>query len=62
MTVVSDLESGRILHAVEGKSKDAIKPFLKKLARKAYKLESVAMDMSGSYYSAVNVINLSIKT
>ncbi len=54
MTVVSDLKSGRILHAVEGKSKDAIKPFLKKLARKAYKLEAVAMDMSGSYYSAVS--------
>lgn len=53
MTVFTDLESGRILHAVEGKSKEDIAPFLEKLSRQAKKLRAVAMDMSGSYFSAV---------
>jgi len=53
MTIFIDLQSGRIVHAVEGRSKDDIKPFLKKLARKAKKLKAVAMDMSRSYSGAV---------
>ena len=53
MTVVTDLPSGRVLHAVEGKSKEDIRPFLKTLARRAGKLEAVAMDMSSAYFSAV---------
>ena len=53
MTVVTDLRTGRILHAVEGKSKEDILPFLRKLARKARQLEGIAMDMSSAYYYAV---------
>lgn len=53
MTIFIDLASGRILHAVEGRSKDDIEPFLKTLAKKAKKLQAVAMDMSRSYSSAV---------
>jgi len=53
MTVVTDLETGRILHAVEGKGKEDIRPFLEGLARKAKNLEAVAMDMSSGYFSAV---------
>lgn len=53
MTIFIDLATGRILHAVEGRSKDDIEPFLKTLARKAKKLKAVAMDMSRSYSSAV---------
>lgn len=53
MTVFTDLETGRILHAVEGRSKEDIQPFLEKLARKAKKLEAVSMDMSSSYFWAV---------
>jgi len=53
MTVVTDLETGRILHAVEGKGKEDIRPFLETLSRKAKRLEAVAMDMSSSYYFAV---------
>ncbi len=53
MTIVTDLHSGRILHAVEGKGKEDIRPFLEKLSRKAKSLEAVAMDMSSSYFSAV---------
>ena len=53
MTIFTDIETGRILHAVEGKAKENIRPFLEKLSRKAKKLKAVAMDMSGSYFSAV---------
>ena len=38
MTVVADLPTGRILHAIEGKGKEDIHPFLEKLAKKAKKL------------------------
>jgi transposase len=53
MTIVTDLESGRILHAVEGKGKEDIRPFLQRLSRKAKNLEAVAMDMSSAYFSSV---------
>jgi transposase len=56
MTVFTDLQSGRILHAVEGKGKGDITPFLGKLARKGRKLEAVAMDMSSAYYSVVREV------
>jgi transposase len=56
MTVVTDLRTGRILHAVEGKGKEDIRPFLEKLARKAKRLEAVAMDMSSAYFSAFREI------
>ena len=54
MTIFVDLSTGRILHVVEGKSKEAILPFLRKLAKKAKKLKAVAMDMSRSYFWAVH--------
>lgn len=53
MTVVTELDTGRILHAVEGKGKEDIQPFLETLARKAKGLKAVAMDMSSAYFSAV---------
>lgn len=53
MTIFIDLSSGRIIHAVEGKSKAAILPFLKTLSRKARKLKAIAMDMSNAYFWAV---------
>jgi transposase len=53
MSVVTDLHTGRVLHAVEGKGKEDILPFLKSLARRGKKLEAVAMDMSSSYFWAV---------
>jgi len=53
MTVVTDLRTGRVLHAVEGKGKEDIRPFLTTLAKRARKLEAVAMDMSSAYFSAV---------
>jgi transposase len=56
MTVFVDLESGQIIHAVEGRDKKSITPFLRKLARKAASLQAVAMDMSGAYASAVKEV------
>jgi transposase len=53
MTVVTELHTGRVLHAVEGKGKEDIQPFLETLARKAKRLKAVAMDMSSAYFSAV---------
>lgn len=53
MTVVINLETGEIIYAVEGRDKKTILPFLRRLSRKAMNLEAVAMDMSGSYESAV---------
>ena len=53
MTTVTDLSGGRILYAAEGKGKEGILPFLKKLARKGKRLLAVAMDMSIAYFSAV---------
>ena len=53
MTIFTDLETGRILHAVEGRSKDDIRPFIEKLSKKAKKLKAIAMDMSRSYCFAV---------
>lgn len=53
MTIFVNIEDGRILHAVEGRSKEKIQPFIEKLSKKAKKLTAIAMDMSGSYYSAI---------
>ena len=53
MSIFVDLETGRILHAVEGKSGKAIEPFLKVLKRRAPQLKAIAMDMSTGFISAV---------
>ena len=53
MTVFTDLVSGRIVHSVEGRSKEALAPFLKVLRKKATNLKAIAMDMNGSYFASV---------
>ena len=53
MTIFTDVKTGRIIHAVEGRDIAAVTPFLKRLYRKAFKLKAIAMDMSHSFYSAV---------
>jgi len=53
MTVFTDIKTGRIIYAVEGRSVEDIKPFLKKLSRKARQLKAIAMDLSPSYISAI---------
>lgn len=53
MTIFVDIRTGRILHAVEGRSKHDVTPFLRELAAKAKNLKAIAMDMSGPFASAV---------
>jgi len=53
MTIVIDLQSGRVLHAAEGKGGASIDAFLKTLRRRAPNLQAVAMDLSDAYISAV---------
>jgi transposase len=53
MTVVLDLESGRVLWVAEGKGKAALEGFWPKLAASKAKIEAVACDMSAAYWSAV---------
>ena len=54
MTIFINLETAQIIYAVEGRSREVIIPFLKKLAKKGVNLRAVAMDMSGPYKSAVS--------
>lgn len=52
MTIFIDLQTGRVLHAVEGTAKEDLAPFLKKLAKRAKQLKAVSMDMSVSFSAA----------
>jgi transposase len=52
MTIVSDIETGRIIYAVEGRSSADISPFLKRLRKKARHLKAIAIDMSNAYIKA----------
>lgn len=53
MTIFINLQSGEIIHAVEGKSMDSVAPFLLKLKEEALQLKAVAIDMNAAYASAV---------
>lgn len=53
MTIVIDIETGRILHASRGKDINAVSGFLEKLSKKAKDLKAVAIDMSPAYFGAV---------
>lgn len=53
LTIVLDLETGRIVHVGHGKGGDALKDFWKRLRRCGAKIEAVATDMSPAYIDAV---------
>lgn len=54
LTVVMDLDSGRVLFVGDGKGADALTPFWKRVWRcKQCKIHSVAIDMSPAYIGAV---------
>ena len=53
MTIFINLETGEIIHAVEGKSMKSVTPFLLELKEKAKQLKAMAMDMNAAYASAV---------
>jgi transposase len=52
MTIFINLESGEIIHAVEGKSISSVTPFLMQLKENAINLKAIAMDMNAAYASA----------
>jgi transposase len=53
LTVVLDLETGRIVYVGHGKGGDALTDFWKQLRRCGAKIEAVATDMSPAYIDAV---------
>jgi transposase len=56
MTVILDLDSGRILHAAEGRSADAVIPFMRRLKAAGVQLRAVAMDMWPAYSLGVREV------
>jgi transposase len=56
LTVVLDLDSGKALFVGDGKGAEALKPFWARVSRcKQCKIQSVAIDMSPAYISAVRL-------
>lgn len=53
MTIVVDLETGRVVYVGDGKGKDALEGFWKRLSRSSCKIEAVSTDLSGAFISAV---------
>jgi len=53
ITIVLDLDSGRVLHIGKGKGKDALKGFWGRLKRSKAKIQAVATDMASGYIAAV---------
>ena len=49
ITVVRDLESGAVLFIGKGKGGDALRPFRRKLRRRARHIRAVAIDMANAY-------------
>ncbi len=53
ITLVMDLESGRILHIGQGKGKEALEGFWKRLKRSRAAVKAVATDMASGFMAAV---------
>ena len=52
-TIVVDLDTGRIIHVGEGKGKEALEGFWKKVRRKNVKIEIVTSDLSAAFIASV---------
>ena len=55
MTVVLDLDSGRVIFVGDGRGGDALDPFWKRLRRSGATIRAVAADMSPAYAAAIEV-------
>jgi transposase len=53
ITIVMDLESGRVIHIGKGKGKDALNGLWERLKRSAANILAVATDMASGYMTAV---------
>lgn len=62
MTIFTDISTGQIIHAVEGRNEEVLHPFLRRLAKKAKHLRGIGMDMSAAYASSIrkNLPNVAI--
>jgi transposase len=56
ITVVRDLESGRVLHVGKGKGGDALKEFRNRIGRKARQIKAVTIDMANAYSAWVGKV------
>ena len=56
ITVVRDLDAGKVFFIGEGKGGDALKPFRNRIARKAKQIKAVAIDMANSYSAWVSEV------
>lgn len=54
MTIITDVFTGQIIYAVEGRKEPVLAGFLKSLSKKAKRLKGVAMDMSAGYAASVS--------
>lgn len=52
MTIFINLETGEIIHAIEGKSIASVTPFILQLKERAVQLKAIAMDMNAAYATA----------
>lgn len=55
MTIFTDISTGQIVHAVQGRNEEALRPFLKLLSKKAKHLRGIGIDMSAAYASSVRM-------
>lgn len=55
MTIITDISTGQIIHAVEGRNEEALRPFLKLLSKKAKHLKGIGIDMSAAYSSSIKL-------
>ena len=53
ITIVLDLETGRVIHIGKGKGKDALTGLWRRLMRSKAKIQAVATDMASGYMAAV---------
>lgn len=53
MTIFTDISTGQIIHAIEGRSEEVLRPFLKLLSKKAKRLRGIGIDMSAAYSSSI---------
>jgi transposase len=53
MTIFTDISTGQIIHAVEGRREEDLRPFLKLLSKKAKRLRGIGIDMSAAYSSSI---------
>ncbi len=56
ITVVRDLDSGAVLFLGKGKGGEALKPFRRRIQRKAKQIKAVAIDMANSYSAWVREV------